>query len=149
MVTDKSFLKLDKEKKHGPVRWKHALLPNMKKESNGKKNFKTLTWTDGEVKERAELTVFPEGVVAFCTTQELSGGFICASGLHLPNISGIVATFGTFNPDGWKRPQFLFFLAYYGDELLRTVLNDFPHFWGFNLLACLLFISVFGADKNQ
>jgi hypothetical protein len=54
--------------------------------------------------------------------------------LHLPNVSRVVAAFGTFDSNSWERPQFLFLLANHSHELLRIVLNDFADF-GVNLFA--------------
>jgi hypothetical protein len=82
----------------------------------------------------AELAVFSECVAAFRAAQELSGRFVCASCLHLPNVSQIVPAFWAFNSDCWQRPQLLFFFAYNRHELLRLVLDDLGHLW-LNLLV--------------
>jgi hypothetical protein len=100
------------------------------------------------IKQSSCLTVLPEGIVAFGAAQKLSGGFVCTSCLHLPDVSRVVAAFWAFNPDSGQRPQLLLFLPDNGDKLLGTVLNNFSHFWRLNLLAWVLLVSVLGADKN-
>ena len=51
-----------------------------------------------------ELAVFSECEVAFGASQELSRGFVSASGLNLPNVCGVVVAFWAFNSYGWKSP---------------------------------------------
>jgi hypothetical protein len=96
-----------------------------------------------------ELAVLSEGVVAFCAAQELGWGFISASCLHLPDVSGVVSAFWAFDPNGGKCSQFLFFFAYNGDKLLRIMLDYLADF-GFNFLGWfLLFVSAFWTHKHQ
>lgn len=38
-----------------------------------------------EKRRTASSSVFPECEIAFCTPEELRGGFIASSGLHLPD----------------------------------------------------------------
>jgi hypothetical protein len=98
--------------------------------------------------KETRLAVFPERVIAFCATQKLSGRFISASRLHLPDVSHVISAFWAFNSNGWQRPQFLFFFAYHSYKLLWIMLDDLADF-GFDFLAWfLLLVPAFRADKQ-
>jgi hypothetical protein len=70
------------------------------------------------------LAVFSKRMSAFCASHKLSGGFIAASGLHLPNIDQIIGAFFAFHFYGLHGGDLLVFFTDYGHEGFGFRLDD-------------------------
>jgi hypothetical protein len=70
------------------------------------------------------LGVFPKRMSAFCTPHELSGGFVAAPSLHLPNINQVIFTFFAFHFNGLHRRNLLILFAYNRHERFRFGLDN-------------------------
>lgn len=71
------------------------------------------------------LAVFSEGIVAFCTAQELCRGLVSSASLYLPDISSVIIATRTFKSHCWECAKFLFLFTDNGYKLLGVVLNNF------------------------
>jgi hypothetical protein len=88
------------------------------------------------------LGVFPEGVVAFCASEELGCAFVAASGLHLPSVGSVVSAFWTcYVGDGHSTDLML--LCDYGYAFLGWTLNGLGN--SFCALFCFFLVSTFWA----
>jgi hypothetical protein len=88
-------------------------------------------------------------VIALSASEKLRGCFISTTGLNLPDVNEVVATFGAFLPDSGHSADFLIFLSDDGYQLLEIMVDGFRcrRLW---FLGRFLFdVGAFGACKGN
>jgi hypothetical protein len=89
-------------------------------------------------------------MIAFCAAEELSGRFIAASSLHLPNVNQHVAAFGALHPHSWHGVHFLVFFTDNRHLLLHAVLYDFAAYLCVSFVSSVrLHVAAFRASQND
>jgi hypothetical protein len=88
-------------------------------------------------------------VVALSASEKLCRGFISTTGLNLPDVNEVVATFGAFLSNSGHGADFLVFLSDDGYKLLEIMVDSF-RCGGLWFLGRFLFgVVAFGACKGN